>query len=318
MTEHPVSLRLVQIRLEAQDIASYEFHSADERPLPPFTAGAHIDLAMPGGMVRSYSLVNSPSDGGRYVVAVRREADGKGGSAWMHSTPRVGALLASSTPANDFALDEDAAESIFIAGGIGVTPFMAMARRLNALGKPWRMHYAARSPETAAFVHDLSGLAQTPGAVEWCFSSVAGKRLDLAAIVQAAPVQAHLYCCGPAGMIDAFLQASANRPADRIHTERFGAAAEAATEGGFEVVLKKSGRCFPVLAGKTILDTLLDNAVDVQYACMAGVCGTCQTGVLQGTPDHRDDYLTDEEKQSNKTIMICCSGARTKSLTLDL
>jgi ferredoxin-NADP reductase len=318
MTNATLKVRLRQIRLEARDIASYEFVPAADAALPPFEAGAHIDLHLPNEMIRSYSLVNAPTERNRYVIAVQREVDGQGGSAWMHATPRVGDVFTIGAPLNDFTLAEDAPLSVFIAGGIGITPIMAMLRRLDALGRPWRLHYAARSPEQAAYVDELRALASERGSVEFCFGSSRARRLDLAAIAADAPADAHLYCCGPGKMIDAFQAACAARAAAQVHCERFSAGAEADTAGGFDVLLERSGQRLTVEPGKTILDTLLDHAVDVAYACSAGVCGTCITRVCDGIPDHRDDYLTAEEKAENRSIMICCSGSRSPTLVLDL
>jgi vanillate O-demethylase ferredoxin subunit len=314
----PIDLRLRRIRLEAEGIASYEFVSASGDALPAFSAGAHIDLHLPQGMVRSYSLVNAPSDAGRYVVAVQHDADGQGGSAWMHSAPRVGDRLRATPPSNDFALAEDAAHSVFIAGGIGITPVLSMLRRLRELGRPWRLHYAGRSPRETAYVDTLRALAGDDRELDLCFGSSRTERLDIAAIVRDAPSDTHLYCCGPARMIDAFVAACAARAAHTVHVERFAATSEAATDGGYEVVLERSGQRFMVAPGKTLLDTLLDHAVDVPYACSAGVCGTCRTPVLAGQPDHRDDFLSAQEKEANDSIMVCCSGARSKTLVLDL
>ncbi|MDR6855835.1 PDR/VanB family oxidoreductase [Variovorax guangxiensis] len=313
-----IEVRLRNIRLEAEGIASYEFVPVNGTPLPAFTAGAHIDLHLPREMVRSYSLVNAPSDAGRYVVAVQRDPQGRGGSAWMHEAPRVSDRFRISAPSNDFALAEDARQSVFIAGGIGITPVMSMLRRLDALGRDWKLHYASRAPEQTAFIDELRSLQRHDDQVAFCFGATREARLSIRAIVEAAPRDAHLYCCGPGRMIEDFLDACAARPAAQVHYERFSASSEAATEGGFEVVLKKSGQRFEIAPGKTILDTLLDHQVDVQYSCSAGVCGTCRTGVIDGQPDHRDDYLTDEEKRENRSIMVCCSGARSKTLVLDL
>lgn len=311
-----IDLRLLQIRLEAEGIVSYVFGPAGAAPLPRFDAGAHIDLHLPREMVRSYSLANAPSDGDRYVIAVQRDRDGRGGSDWMHASPRVGDVLRASPPANDFPLAEDAGgTSVFIAGGIGITPILSMLQRLDALGKPWRLHYAARSPHEAAYCRELAALK---GRVELRFGSNGGTRMDIAGIVADTPPEAHLYCCGPARMIDAFIAAGAARAPHTLHFERFAAGSAAATDGGFDVVLRRSGQRFAVAPGKTILDMLIDHGVDVPYACSAGVCGTCRTGVIDGVPDHRDDYLSDEEKQSNTAVMVCCSGARSRTLVLDL
>lgn len=313
-----IDVRLRQIRHEAEGVASFEFVTAGAGPLPSFTAGAHIDLHLPQDRVRSYSLVNAPEDAGRYLIAVRHEPEGRGGSAWMHASPRVGDRLRITSPSNDFPLREDAQQSIFIAGGIGITPILSMIRALEAAGREWRLHYAGRSERDTPFLEEIRALDRAAGRVRLYFGTSPEDRPDVRAIVAAAPRDVHLYCCGPAGMIDAFQSHAVLRDPATVHFERFAAAREAATGGGFEVVLRRSGRRFDVAAGKTILDTLLDNGVDVQYACSAGVCGTCRTRVIDGVPDHRDDFLSDEEKQENKSVMICCSGARSAALVLDL
>ncbi len=318
MPDTPLKLRLRQIRLEAQDIVSLELVAAHGGPLPAFTAGAHIDFLLPGEKVRSYSLVNDPAETHRYVVAVLREREGKGGSTWLHDHPRVGDELTVRPPVNDFALAPDAADSVLIGGGIGVTPLMSMVRQLDREGRAWRLHLAARSPRHAAFLDELRALDAGRGRVFLHCGAEDQTRMDLARVVADAPAAAHLYCCGPARMIDAFLTACARRPAPQVHVERFAAASEAATAGGFELVLQRSGRRIAVAPGKTILDALLDQGVQVQYACSAGVCGTCITDVIEGEPDHRDEYLTDEERAANRQIMICCSGSKSPTLVLDL
>ena len=313
-----LKLRLRELREEAEGIVSYEFVAQGGAPLPPFTAGAHIDLQLPGGLVRSYSLVNDPAQRDRYVVAVDRATDGRGGSQWMHTVPRPGDCIASTPPINDFPLYEDAPLSVFVAGGIGITPFVAMAARLNALGRPWRVHYSARSPQRAAYVRTLQSLVANGSTIDLRCSSEGLPRPDLRAIVREAPAGSHLYCCGPGGMIDDFVAATASVPPQRVHLERFAASQAAATDGGYEVVLARSGKHLAVDAGRTLLDTLLNAGVDIQYSCSQGICGTCCTPVLEGCPDHRDDYLTDDEKAANRSIMVCCSGSRTPRLVLDL
>lgn len=316
MSDAALKLRLRQIRLEAQDIVSFELVAVDGGPLPAFTAGAHIDFLLPGERVRSYSLTNDPAETHRYVVAVLRESEGRGGSAWLHDHPRVGDELLVRPPVNDFALAEDAGDTVLVAGGIGLTPLLAMARQLQRQGRPWHLHLAARSPKHIAFAEELRALDGDQGRVSFYIGG--DDRMDIARLIAGVPDGTHVYCCGPARMIDAFQAACAQRPPTHVHLERFAASSEAATAGGFEVVLQHSGRHIPVPAGKTILDALLDNGVQVQYACSAGVCGTCMTGVIEGEPDHRDDYLTEEERCENRHIMVCCSGSRSPTLVLDL
>jgi tetrachlorobenzoquinone reductase len=318
----PINVRLRQIRQEAEGVCSYEFVASGQAPLPSFTAGAHIDLHLPQDRVRSYSIASSPERRDAYVIAVRLEAEGGGGSAWMHSQPRVGDRLRITPPSNDFEMADSAEEAVFFAGGIGITPILSMLHALEAKGRPWRLHYGGRNPLETPFVEELKAFDQGRGRVAFYFSETDGQRMDLAALVGSAPAASHLYCCGPASMIDAFNEAgkaAANaRNPQTMHCERFAASAEAATEGGFDIVLQRSGQRIKVQPGKTILDCLLDNSVDVPYACSSGVCGTCRTGVVDGVPDHRDDYLTDDEKAGNQSVMVCCSGSKTATLVLDL
>jgi vanillate O-demethylase ferredoxin subunit len=313
-----IKLRLQQIRWEAQDICAYEFVAANGQALPPFTAGAHIDLHLPVGGVCSYSLCGSPEDRAVYRVAVQREAQGRGASRWLHDQARVGMVLEAAGPHNDFALCETASASVFIAGGIGVTPILSMIARLEVLGRPWTLHYATRSRERTAFADALARLDGGRGWVHHAVRDEGHARLPIQQIVSAAPVQAHLYCCGPAGMVDDFVQASQTRKPETVHLERFAASQQAATSGGYEAVLAKSGGRVQVSPGQTLLDALLDANVSVSYACSNGICGTCVTRVLQGTPDHRDDFLTPEEKQSGQTMLVCRSGSLTPEIVLDL
>ncbi|MBU1442907.1 MAG: PDR/VanB family oxidoreductase [Gammaproteobacteria bacterium] len=318
MSDAVTELRLRQVRLEAEGICSYEFVARAGGLLPPFTAGAHVDLHLPEGRIRSYSLANAPDDRERYLVAVQREEAGRGGSAWMHDTVRVGQVVTAGAPLNDFVLDESAEHSVFIAGGIGITPILSMIARLDALGRSWRLHYASRSPEFTAFMPRLEELDRGRGRVDHCFGSDRAERLDIDGIVARADAATHLYVCGPTRMIDAFVEAGRTRPPSTMHLERFTAAEAPAVDGGYTVVLHKSGKRLPVPPGKTLLDTLLDDDVPVPYACSNGICGTCLTRVISGTPDHRDEFLGDDERRSGDCMLVCCSGSLTPELVLDL
>jgi tetrachlorobenzoquinone reductase len=283
--------------------------------LPPFTAGAHIDLTLPSGLVRSYSLVNSQAERHRYVIAVQKDRASRGGSKWVHESLHAGDMVNVAGPRNNFALDEAAQHSIFLAGGIGITPIVSMIDRLQTLGRQWQLVYCSRKRAATAFVDRLEGRPQ----VRCNFDEEPGGRmLDVAALVKAAPQDAHLYCCGPLPMLDAFEQATRDLPRERVHVEYFTAKEAPAREGGFTVVLAKTGREVSVGAGKTILDSLKEVGIDVPHSCTEGVCGTCETRVLEGVPDHRDLILTEGERASNKTMMICCSGAKSDRLVLDL
>ena len=308
-----LQVRVKSATWEAPGIVSFELRALDGGELPAFTAGAHVDLSLPNGLVRSYSLVNPQSERERYVIAVQKDRASRGGSAWVHDHLRPGDVLTINGPRNNFALEESAGHSLFIAGGIGITPIVSMTQRLSSLGRSWELVYCARTRSAAAFAASLQGnvrfnFDEEPG----------GSMLDIAATVRAAPAGAHLYCCGPLPMLSAFEAATAHLPRERVHVEYFAAKEAPAVAGGFTVVLAKSGREVPVPGGKTILEALLDAGLDVPYSCMEGVCATCETKVLEGIPDHRDLVLTDAEHAANKTMMICCSGSKTERLVLEL
>jgi tetrachlorobenzoquinone reductase len=320
MAECVMELRVKQITYEAENINSYELVSPTGAELAPFTAGAHIDLHLSNGMVRSYSVVNDQRERHRYVIAVNKDSESRGGSAFVHDRIRAGDIVTVSCPRNNFALNEEAEHSILIAGGIGITPLLSMIRRLGSLGRRWELFYAARTRLAAAFLDELRALrldVQVNVHVDFD-DERSGRMFDIPGIIRQAPAQAHLYCCGPVPMLEAFETATADRPADRVHVEYFQAKEAPSTEGGFEVRLVRSNRTIKVDAGKTILDALLDAGIGVSYACTEGVCGTCETRVIEGIPDHRDQFLSKEEQAASNTIMICCSGAKSSVLVLDL
>ncbi|MFM9924457.1 PDR/VanB family oxidoreductase [Variovorax sp. H27-G14] len=315
-----LDVRLHAVRLEAEGVHSYELRSLPGQALPPFSAGAHVDLHLSNGMTRSYSLANPPYETHRYVMGVQRSPASRGGSVFVHEQLCVGQTLRIGVPRNNFALREDAPCSVLIAGGIGITPLRAMIGRLEALGQPWVLFYGCRDRRSAAWLDELCALdSREPGRIHFNFDNETGGRvLDLNAIVASAHAGSHLYCCGPAPMLAAFETATAGLPRERVHAEYFIAKQAPATRGAFRVELARSGRVVCVPKGRTILDALLAEGVDAPYACMEGVCGSCETRVLRGTPDHRDMVLSDQEKRANDRMMICCSGAHTPTLVLDL
>lgn len=304
----------------AEDIVSLELAAADGRPLLPFEAGAHIELKLGNGCERSYSLVNDPSKRDRYVISVNKDPASRGGSRYVHEVLRPGHAIEVAGPRNNFRLVENASLVVLIAGGIGITPLWCMIQRLEALGRPWKLFYGARSRGKCAYLRDVQALeAKSPGRVHLHFNDECdGRVLDLPAAVAAAPADAHLYCCGPIPMLQAFEQATAGRREETVHVEYFSPREPVVCDGGFNVLLARSGRTLFVEKGTTILDKLLAEGIDVSYSCREGVCGTCQTGVLEGEPDHHDSYLTPAERRSGKTIMVCCSGSRSDKLVLDL
>ncbi|MGO8908765.1 MAG: PDR/VanB family oxidoreductase [Bradyrhizobium sp.] len=320
MADSNMQVRVKRISYEAENINSYELVALAGGDLVPFTAGCHIDLHLPNGMIRSYSLLNDQSERNRYVVAVNKDAASRGGSSFIHETVRAGNIINISHPRNNFVLQEDAAHSVLIAGGIGITPLLSMIRRLETLGRSWELFYAARTRVAAAFIDELNALRpDVRSNVHVTFDQEPpGRMLNLSAIINDAPANAHFYCCGPVPMLEAFEAATANRPADHVHVEYFKAKDEPEAGGGFDVKLARSKRTIAVPAGKTILNALLDAGIAVSYACTEGVCGTCETRIVEGVPDHRDAFLGKEEQAANKTMMICCSGSKSPTLVLDL
>lgn len=312
-------MRVRTLRWEAEGVLAIELVPASEaNELPPVEAGAHIDCLLPNGLRRSYSLLN-PGERRSYWIAVNRDAASRGGSRWIHEQLRCGQVVTIAAPRNQFALDESAAHSVLIAGGIGITPLLAMARRLSALGKPWVLHHAVRSRAHAPFADALRALASKgSGQVRWHFDDEAGRVLDVAAIVASLPSDAHVYACGPQPMLAAFESATAAMPRGQVHLEYFAAKDEPATAGGFVVRLHRSGRRVTVLPGQSILEALQAAGLEPLYSCGQGVCGTCQVAVLAGVPDHRDLVQSDAEKAANTHMMICCSGSRSPELEIDL
>lgn len=310
-----LNLRIKAATWEAPNILSYELRHTDGKKLPAFTAGAHIDLKLPNGLTRSYSLINPESERDRYVIAVQRDRQSRGGSKWLHQNLRAGDILPVNEPRNRFELDESAEKSLFIAGGIGVTPILSMIQRLDAIGRSWELIYCARTRSTTPFLQMLEGDPR----VRFNFDRERGGRmLCIPEAVETVAPGVHLYCCGPAPMLEAFERATSNIDPKRVHIEYFKASEPPASEGGYKVVLARSGRELEIPTGKTILAALSDVGVVSPYSCSEGICGTCETKVLEGIPDHRDRILTEAQRAANKTMMICCSGSKSQKLVLDL
>jgi vanillate O-demethylase ferredoxin subunit len=309
-------LRVQSIAWETEGIRVYELRDPNGRELPGFTPGAHIELGVPGGWKRSFSLINLPEDRRRYVIAVYREPNGRGGSKALHEKVRIGDLIETDSPINNFPTVDGAGPFVFIAGGIGITPFLPMLERVARAGHRLDLYYSVRTRGAVAFMERLSlhgdrlhlVVTREPG----------GHRLNIADVVMHAPLGAQLYCCGPKSMLDDFNAAIFDRDPTCVHVEYFAPVEPAATTGGFLVELARTGRSIAVPPGKTILQTLLDEGLDIPCSCLEGVCGTCETRVIDGVPDHRDAVLTKQERQAGKTMMICCSGAKSEKLVLDI
>lgn len=312
--------RIVAIRYEAKDVLSFVLAPIEPPTLPAFDPGSHVDVHPTGALMRSYSLSNGNGDQGFYRLTVQNDPKSRGGSIYMHQNLRAGQELEISSPRNNFKLALDAPLSVFIAGGIGVTPFIPMMTHLNSLGKAWRLYYSVRTRDRAAFLQEIEMLAAA-GQGEAVFNfdeEPSGSLLNLKAIIDDLPADTHIYCCGPMGMLHAYQKAAAPLPSERVHYEYFSSDVKAAAEGGFTVVLQKSGKEVFVKSGNTILKAIREVGVDVQSSCEEGVCGACETAVISGQPDHRDMILSDREKAANKSMMICCSGCKSERLVLDL
>lgn len=315
-------VRVARKAVEALDICSFELVAADDQPLPAFSAGAHLDVQVPGGLTRQYSLCNAPHETHRYLIGVLRDAASRGGSAAMHDRVREGDVLTIGAPKNHFPLAPQARRHLLLAGGIGITPILCMAEQLAASGADFALHYSTRSRERTAF-HDRLRASAFAERVAFHFDDgEAAQRLDLAALLAAPQAGTHLYVCGPRGYIDAVLAGARAHgwPEAQLHREYFagGDAAPAAGDTAFEVQLASTGRVIAVPADRTVVQALAAAGVEVQTSCEQGVCGTCLTRVLAGTPEHRDLYLTPEEQAANDQFTPCCSRARSARLVLDL
>lgn len=314
-----LEVRVQTLRHEADHVISLELVPYGAATLPTFTAGSHIDVHLPNGLVRSYSLMNRQGDDRRYLLGIYLDPNSRGGSKYIHDELRVGKLLRASHPRNNFPLNERAERNIFIAGGIGITPFCSMLDRLNSVGKKWVTYYCARTREHAAFTDRLQQLAAVNGSeIVFNFDQEPNAQmLDIASVVAREPINTHFYCCGPLGMLNAFKNACRSRPSEFVHFEYFSSPTVPTVKGGFEVVLARSQKTVLVPEGNTILEVLLAEGLDIPYSCQQGICSACETAVISGVPDHRDMILTPEEHASNKVMMICCSGCKGDRLVLD-
>jgi phthalate 4,5-dioxygenase reductase subunit len=310
-------LRIASITDAAKGIRSFELVHPDGSELPPFTPGSHVKVQVPNGAFRKYSLCSDPNDGSRYVITVKRDEFGQGGSVSLVDNAQVGDTLPTSLPDNAFPLTEKASSYIFIAGGIGITPIMSMIRYLGDPPLvPWKLYYFTPSPEATAFLDDLSS-PDLPGKVVIHHDyGDPGKSFDLWPVLER-PSRAHIYCCGPRGLMEGVRDMTGHWSHGNIHFESF-------VEGGgvraddkpFTVRLAKSGQTFEIPVGQTILGVLREGGCKIPYSCESGTCGTCRTGLLEGEVDHRDMVLMPEEMDSQ--IMVCVSRAKSPEIVLDL
>jgi len=317
-TDPPITMPLRVTRNEAiaDGINLLEFRDPQGKPLPRFSAGAHIAVRVPNGLLRKYSLCNDPAEPDRYLIAVKREVSGRGGSCNLIDATKAGDDLIVTSPVNDFGLPPRAQDFLFIAGGIGVTPMMAMIRQVMAEKKRFRLFYCSRSPETTAFREELSAPEFKDMVTIHYDQGDASRSLDLRPILAERKNREHLYCCGPRPLMEAVRTMTDHWSPTAVHFEAFSEAeTHKAGDKPFKIRLARSGVLLDVPTDRTILEALREHGLDVPSSCETGTCGTCRTRLITGAVDHRDLVLAEHERKD--TIMICVSRARDDEITID-
>lgn len=322
MAIETLALRTRQITNEASGINTFEFVDPQGRELPQFAAGSHIDVHIPNGFVRQYSLCNDPRERHRYVIGVLNDPQSSGGSKAMHDKVRAGDPITVSKPRNNFPIVADAQRHLLLAGGIGVTPMMSIIEQLDADGRDFELHYCTRSAEQTAFQDRLERYVRNKSVINHYDGGDPANGLDINALLRDHRPGTHLYYCGPAGFMQAIKHSAAHWPEDAVHFEYFRPPQEsiittvAMNDDFFQIRLISSGASYYVTAGESIVDVLRDNGHDVDTSCEAGTCGTCKTRYLEGAPIHNDYVLTRSEQK--QWVMICCARSTTSTLVLDL
>ena len=310
---------ITRLQAIARDIVLIELQAADQRPLPGASPGAHIDLHLPNGQIRQYSLTNAQGEATQasYQIAVARDANSRGGSTWVHDKLRTGASLAISAPRNLFALDTQVqGKVLFIGAGIGITPIYAMVKAAQQNGLDWQLAACARSASRMAFQEELHTL--DPQRVRFHFDMEQGTSLNLQALLGESTWDA-VYACGPAGLLDAIEQATGHWPAGSVRMERFKAQAQDhSSHTAFQLVLAKSQKTVDVGADESPLEALERIGIDHPYACREGLCGTCEVRVLEGQPDHKDNVLSAQERTAGQRFIPCISRCSGPQLVIEL
>jgi vanillate O-demethylase ferredoxin subunit len=318
MTDDTIAVEVARKWIEATDICGLELVDIHRRELPEFSPGSHIDLYLPGGFVRQYSLCNDPLERHRYHIGILKDPNSRGGSHRVHERVREGDLLRISNPRNHFQLAQ-AKQYLMFAGGIGITPILCMAEQLARAGADFVVHYCARSRDRMAFTTRIERSAFRSSFCLHFDDGEEEQKLKIDDILLGPSIDKHLYVCGPAGFMNRVIDSAKDLrwENDCIHREYF--ASNVANPGGdsFEVELA-SGRILLIPSDRSVAAVLRENDIDVPLSCEAGVCGTCLTRVLSGQPDHRDVFLTDEEHARNDQFTPCCSRSLSRRLVLDL
>lgn len=307
-----------KIPLTAQ-ICAFELVHADGESLPVFSAGSHIDVILENGLIRQYSLANCSSELHRYVIGVLNDEKSRGGSRYIHEHLKVGDRLNISEPRNLFPIHPQTKKAILFAGGIGITPVLAMAHELNAKHIPYDMHYFAKKNDALAFKDELAMLSD--GNIYFHLDDEPESKANIEKILYEPNEEQHLYVCGPNGFMNFIIQSAEQQHWHhaQIHKEHFVAeAVDTSQDQEFDVVIKSTGQRIKIATDQSITQALDENGIFVPVSCEQGICGTCITNILEGIPEHRDSFLTDEERESAQIFTPCCSRSKTKTLVLDL
>ena len=332
MSQQPIrqwmSVKITAKTEEALDIVAFELADPDGRNLPPFSAGAHIDVEIGDGLVRQYSLCNHPGERHRYLIAVLKVPDSRGGSVAMHGRFREGSLINISEPKNNFPLVASARKSLLFAGGIGITPILCMAERLAQTGADFELHYSTRSAERMAFARRIRASSFADRVRFYLGDGSTARKLDVKAalgkkgLFGSVPRDVHVYVCGPTGFMDWVLKTARDNKwrDEQLHREYFASVAlpADATSTEFEVQIASTGLTYLIPADLPITKALRLHGIDIPTSCEEGVCGTCLTRVLEGIPDHRDLVLSARDKARNDQMTPCCSRSKSPKLVLDL
>ena len=329
--DHATRLPVRQVTHLAEAINSYELVHPDGEDLPPSEAGAHVDFFFRDGSVRQFSLCNDPAERHRYLIAVLKETNGRGGSEALHERVHPQRQVYVGNPRNNFPLHEEAKQHLLLAGGIGVTPMMGMIARLQTLGAEFTMHYCAKSPRHAAFRGEMASLVDD-GRVRFHYDGGDPRRgLDIESLLMVPEPETHLYYCGPPGFMEAVAKFSSHWPDGTVHFEFFSAAASpksklieqelelvagGTVEIGFQVQIASTGAVYSVPNDKSIVQVLGENGIEIEVSCQSGLCGTCVTGYLDGEVDHQDLIL--DKDQQEESFTPCCSRSKSKMLVIDL
>ena len=316
-----ISVRVVRRLEEAVDICSFELVAINNESLPVFSAGSHVDVLGPTGQTRQYSLCNDENDPSRYVIAVLRDPASRGGSIALHDNLKEGDMLKISRPKNHFPLAHEARRSLLLGGGIGITPILCMAERLANTAADFEMHYCTRSRDRTAFMGRIEK-SSFASRVHFHFDDgLPEQKLDIAATLAKPEPGVHIYACGPKGFMDAVLDTARKRgwPEEQLHYEFFSAEVlKSDDDESFDVQVASTRQLIRVTKDQTITEALTSVGIEIEMSCAQGVCGTCLTRVISGTPDHRDMFLSPPEQAANDQFLPCCSRSKSPILVLDL